>query len=100
MNNTSPGRRARRARPDRSEEHTSELQSRVDLVCRLLLGKKKITLKTPGITMTREQPSRSRHSVCATVPRLRDYNPKVIVGDISSRSGVQMRVALLIHVVR
>src|SRR5207247_10651637 len=34
----------RRARPvliHRSEEHTSELQSRVDLVCRLLLEKKK-----------------------------------------------------------
>src|SRR5690349_24020748 len=29
------------ARPDRSEEHTSELQSRRDLVCRLLLEKKK-----------------------------------------------------------
>src|SRR5207247_4868884 len=29
------------ARPGRSEEHTSELQSRVDLVCRLLLEKKK-----------------------------------------------------------
>src|SRR5438105_11041087 len=28
-------------RPPRSEEHTSELQSRVDLVCRLLLEKKK-----------------------------------------------------------
>src|SRR5207247_9407843 len=27
--------------PERSEEHTSELQSRVDLVCRLLLEKKK-----------------------------------------------------------
>src|SRR5438105_10190579 len=27
----------------RSEEHTSELQSRVDLVCRLLLEKKKVT---------------------------------------------------------
>src|SRR2546421_4335939 len=27
--------------PDRSEEHTSELQSRSDLVCRLLLEKKK-----------------------------------------------------------
>src|SRR5699024_12216605 len=27
----------------RSEEHTSELQSRFDLVCRLLLEKKKIT---------------------------------------------------------
>src|SRR5438105_14358687 len=34
----------------RSEEHTSELQSRVDLVCRLLLEKKKTqcqTLRTP-----------------------------------------------------
>src|SRR2546422_5993436 len=27
--------------PDRSEEHTSELQSRLHLVCRLLLEKKK-----------------------------------------------------------
>src|SRR5207247_9791158 len=27
--------------PNRSEEHTSELQSRVDIVCRLLLEKKK-----------------------------------------------------------
>src|SRR5207247_10977275 len=35
-----PPRRRRSARPSRrprSEEHTSELQSRVDLVCRLLL---------------------------------------------------------------
>ena len=30
----------------RSEEHTSELQSRRNLVCRLLLEKKKITLST------------------------------------------------------
>src|SRR2546422_8210867 len=30
----------------RSEEHTSELQSRLHLVCRLLLEKKKQTLKT------------------------------------------------------
>src|SRR2546428_8424333 len=30
----------------RSEEHTSELQSRSDLVCRLLLEKKKINLNT------------------------------------------------------
>src|SRR2546422_3035502 len=30
-----------RARDDRSEEHTSELQSRLHLVCRLLLEKKK-----------------------------------------------------------
>src|SRR5438874_8072090 len=38
------GRTRRRCGPDphpRSEEHTSELQSRRDLVCRLLLEKKK-----------------------------------------------------------
>src|SRR3712207_6858296 len=34
--------RAGDARPDRSEEHTSELQSRQYLVCRLLLEKKKL----------------------------------------------------------
>src|SRR2546422_7940725 len=32
-------------RPARSEEHTSELQSRLHLVCRLLLGKKTKTLQ-------------------------------------------------------
>src|SRR5256885_10388545 len=32
------------APPDRSEEHTSELQSPCNLVCRLLLEKKKHTL--------------------------------------------------------
>src|SRR2546422_3829635 len=31
--------------PERSEEHTSELQSRLHLVCRLLLEKKKIHLR-------------------------------------------------------
>src|SRR5207247_8348936 len=34
--------RLRRLSTSRSEEHTSELQSRVDLVCRLQLEKKKI----------------------------------------------------------
>src|SRR2546422_5077588 len=33
--------RVRLDMPDRSEEHTSELQSRLHLVCRLLLEKKK-----------------------------------------------------------
>src|SRR5438046_7677485 len=32
----------------RSEEHTSELQSLTNLVCRLLLEKKKKTTNTPG----------------------------------------------------
>src|SRR3712207_8853215 len=34
-------------RAGRSEEHTSELQSRQYLVCRLLLEKNKITTQTP-----------------------------------------------------
>src|SRR3989442_1963369 len=40
----------RLARPGRSEEHTSELQSRPHLVCRLLLEKKnkKALLNIPG----------------------------------------------------
>src|SRR5690349_22971557 len=37
----------------RSEEHTSELQSRRDLVCRLLLEKKKKKKLTNTITMKR-----------------------------------------------
>src|SRR2546430_9084489 len=41
--------------PDvRSEEHTSELQSQSNLVCRLLLEKKKKT-KQPTISLTRRQ---------------------------------------------
>src|SRR2546426_8523610 len=37
-----PPRRSRPAIPSRSEEHTSELQSPCNLVCRLLLEKKKL----------------------------------------------------------
>src|SRR5438874_6807207 len=36
----------------RSEEHTSELQSRRDLVCRLLLEKKKKTSRSGSTTRT------------------------------------------------
>src|SRR2546422_2081552 len=35
---------------ERSEEHTSELQSRLHLVCRLLLEKKKITRTQRALT--------------------------------------------------
>src|SRR2546422_6656462 len=38
----------------RSEEHTSELQSRLHLVCRLLLEKKKKKLCTEGVATNRE----------------------------------------------
>src|SRR5438105_9747979 len=47
----------------RSEEHTSELQSRVDLVCRLLLEKKKITESPAGAQTTGERrPPPPRHT--------------------------------------
>src|SRR5205809_3735689 len=48
--------------PNRSEEHTSELQSRLHLVCRLLLEKKKkkqsairIPQTTPNLKFTNNQ---------------------------------------------
>src|SRR2546430_12358169 len=49
-----PARLPRRERdvPGRSEEHTSELQSQSNLVCRLLLEKKKNTLKHCILTVT------------------------------------------------
>src|SRR5260370_10635455 len=37
--------------PTRSEEHTSELQSHLNLVCRLLLEKKKNIAKAPPMTL-------------------------------------------------
>src|SRR4051812_49509730 len=44
---------------DRSEEHTSELQSHVNLVCRLLLEKKKTQQPTPRTPESRRsQPTR------------------------------------------
>src|SRR5438874_7400469 len=50
----------RRCLIDRSEEHTSELQSRRDLVCRLLLEKKKKKKKTTKKTQHKHNPRRKR----------------------------------------
>src|SRR5256885_12245713 len=53
------GARGERTRPSqRSEEHTSELQSPCNLVCRLLLEKKKIPTQRIGITY---EPAQRRH---------------------------------------
>src|SRR2546429_4954012 len=56
---TTPPRAPPRGR-SRSEEHTSELQSRLHLVCRLLLEKKKRT--SPGDAGT-------EHRAVVTIPR-------------------------------
>src|SRR6266849_3475262 len=53
-----PGCCRHRADARRSEEHTSELQSRVDLVCRLLLEKKKAHRRKD---LTPEPPDDPRH---------------------------------------
>src|SRR5690349_23613004 len=50
VRNTFRGASGKTMEPMRSEEHTSELQSRRDLVCRLLLEKKK--KKTQDTTST------------------------------------------------
>src|SRR2546422_1414404 len=44
------GRGAARGGVERSEEHTSELQSRLHLVCRLLLEKKKMIRQVTNLT--------------------------------------------------
>src|SRR5690348_18071011 len=53
-----PSPRLRAPFPGRSEEHTSELQSPVHLVCRLLLEKKKTNTPTHPTTHTTR---RTRH---------------------------------------
>src|SRR6266550_8220699 len=45
-----PAAPGRGCRSRRSEEHTSELQSRLHLVCRLLLEKKKTQLRSPDLS--------------------------------------------------
>src|SRR5699024_11766766 len=46
----------------RSEEHTSELQSRFDLVCRLLLEKKKKIKQKNTLTEQKEHTTQRRHT--------------------------------------
>src|SRR2546430_9978088 len=50
--------------PDRSEEHTSELQSQSNLVCRLLLEKKK-KIKSKFITLFHRNIKHSEYTIDA-----------------------------------
>src|SRR3989440_5997515 len=70
----------------RSEEHTSELQSRSDLVCRLLLEKKK---DGESIPTSPETPQYLLHAVAATgnhIRRIRRHErcPSVVQTILSS----------------
>src|SRR5260370_22984019 len=51
-NAATPGSASRRQSSNRSEEHTSELQSHLNLVCRLLLEKKKRAQKLLATSLT------------------------------------------------
>src|SRR2546430_6911780 len=53
----------------RSEEHTSELQSQSNLVCRLLLEKKKQTRHEHRASHTSEEPHSPAQSIQYTVRR-------------------------------
>src|SRR2546422_2668698 len=67
---------------ERSEEHTSELQSRLHLVCRLLLEKKKKQpIRIPELTQTHDKDS-------ADVRRLTDGTVAYAV-DLSERHGLR-----------
>src|SRR6266511_1425733 len=59
-----PGARRRRT-GRRSEEHTSELQSRENLVCRLLLEKKKSRLRSRSANRERRRDNSQRFHSCA-----------------------------------
>src|SRR2546422_4054065 len=60
------GEGAERAPRRRSEEHTSELQSRLHLVCRLLLEKKTSTSKRSTAFTVRTTVIPERHNVVKT----------------------------------
>src|SRR2546429_4161648 len=55
------------ARAQRSEEHTSELQSRLHLVCRLLLEKKKITLAYRDSIRVANEAISDINKTCSTI---------------------------------
>src|SRR2546428_9772166 len=67
LGDAEPGLGCRRGQhsPGRSEEHTSELQSRSDLVCRLLLEKKK--KKSKDINTEKKQ--KKSHTSASSIMR-------------------------------
>src|SRR5688572_32289416 len=55
---------------DRSEEHTSELQSQSNLVCRLLLEKKKKKIKTTNKSFSLKNNTKIYHKLALTSCRI------------------------------
>src|SRR5690349_23939332 len=75
---------------DRSEEHTSELQSRRDLVCRLLLEKKKKKNRDVSETHHITSCTEARRSLASDDPvrdPTRDLRSRSATGSYPIRSG-------------
>src|SRR5699024_11829956 len=76
---------------DRSEEHTSELQSRFDLVCRLLLEKKKHQEKTviavPRDTQRGRDPPRPSRATPTRIGRINRVRSRDNSSDNPQTSG-------------
>src|SRR5690554_7534412 len=99
INTVKPIIKTQTAYSTRSEEHTSELQSRPHLVCRLLLEKKKTEhveieqteiLDVLLVELGHVHPLDScLHDRCTTTPRrVRYHDPSRVHGD-TARQGVQ-----------
>src|SRR2546429_3043381 len=80
----------------RSEEHTSELQSRLHLVCRLLLEKKKQTIQRCPLTMQSFAPTSASDDYAAVtsktrsepLPPLRHTKTVIRLRGLASRLGM------------
>src|SRR6266581_1231314 len=82
------GSRSYRIIVERSEEHTSELQSPVHLVCRLLLEKKKRRLSSRCVPPPKQLPSSTASSRAADLSTLSAHvlNLKSILAAATPRS--------------
>src|SRR3989440_3828529 len=76
----------------RSEEHTSELQSRSDLVCRLLLEKKKKNTK-----LRRRS---DNNTDCTLRKMIVAYAPLLLEEVYMNRSALQVVMTLWVHLAR
>src|SRR2546421_7476705 len=78
---------------DRSEEHTSELQSRSDLVCRLLLEKKK-KIDAVRINATQHQEQNRNQLELQCVLAHATYNPPLLRAAPALHPRVQSRLVI------
>src|SRR5690242_16838182 len=87
------------AHAERSEEHTSELQSHVNLVCRLLLEKKK-TVSCADIVLLCVKPKVVAEVLQEIAPALNETTLLISVAASVTTSYIEQHLDAKIHVVR